>query len=188
MNVPTREAPACDDNDARDHLFARDLRARRGARRSLRGKWHQAASRESWPAALCRSVLGLGGDRPTLLRDLFLSSLPPLSAAILSRAKRRFRFGRGDHVHQRALELSLLPYPESLPRLSARTAVWHDRNFSFPLAPAPARPHGRVVSPSLHSLPFLRESLGLSRLEIEPPGTVELTLWIRLRRGVRPLA
>src|SRR5438552_2936585 len=174
--MSTRKIPTCDNHDARDHLFFCDLRARRGARRSLRGRRHQAASRQSSSALLRRFVLGLDGHRHALLCDLFRRSLPALFAAVLSWEIRRFRFGRCDHVHQRALELLLLPHPQSLPRVSARAALWRDRNFSFPPAPPATRPDRRVVPAPVHSLSFLREYLGVSNLETKSAGKIGLTL------------
>src|SRR5947207_1469037 len=166
-----------DDNDASDHLFFRDLRSRRGARRCICGKRHQTASRKPSVAIICRSVLGLDGDRWTLLRDLFLGALPAFPAALFSRSHGRVCVDRRIYVYQRALELFLLPHPQSLPCVFARPALQRRRDFSLSRAPAPTRQNRRLVPSPVPPLPFfLRESLGLSHLEIEFVVPLKLTL------------
>jgi len=54
--------------------------------------------------------LGLDDNRRLLLCGLFRRSLPALSAAARSCANCCFRFARDDDVHQRTLELFLLPH------------------------------------------------------------------------------
>src|SRR5207253_1798523 len=115
--------------------------------------------------------------------DLFLGALPAFPAALFSRSHGRVCVDRRIHVYQRALELFLLPHPQSLPCVSARPALQRRRDFSLSRAPAPTRQNRRLVPSPVPPLPFfLRESLGLSHLEIKSRGrsTASLTAGLRL--------